>query len=192
MGALWHVGMGVAVSFDEGKIVAFVLACVAFLALARWAGRISESQVSHEPPTYLDQFANSARPSSLDRDPYDVVRSFPHDPALGPIQILRFYFLKFDALSGPPDPDSFADELIVRLYDGETEDRWEQYYFVATPKGLQDVLKTKTWSYLHAESVIVVNGYDLETIRQAVVARIVETHENVPAEEKNGQGEEAL
>ncbi|MGB9073212.1 MAG: hypothetical protein WCC22_11140 [Terriglobales bacterium] len=111
--------------------------------------------------------------------------SFPVDPALGKIQITKFFFKKLDAIPGPPDPWTFADELTVELYDPDSDHKWWQSYFVASPLGLGQILKDKSWKYLYAAEMLVLPKYDLEEIRRAVVSRIVEGNEYFkPADSK--------
>jgi hypothetical protein len=89
----------------------------------------------------------------------------------------KFFFERIDALSGPPDPDVFADDLHVELYDPDSDNKWWHSYFVATPTGLSQILREKAWKYLYATGILVLPRYDLEEIRRAVVSRIVADHE---------------
>ena len=103
--------------------------------------------------------------------------TFGPEPQLGPVRITKFYFSKFDLATGPQDPYSFYDELFVELYDSDSGSRWMQSYGVATPRGLEEILKDKQWNYLYANGIIVVPKYDVAPIREAVVARIAEDNE---------------
>ena len=105
---------------------------------------------------------------------------------LGPIRIVNFYFSKFDAVRGPADSSVFHDEVFVELYDSQSGHRWTHSYGVATPEGLSQILEEKSWFYLYANGIIVVQKYDLNRIREAVVARIAEENELYkPAEKAN-------
>ena len=96
-----------------------------------------------------------------------------------------------DAIPGPDDPDVFADELQVQLYDPDSDHGWWQSYFVATPQGLSGILREKSWRYLYAPEMIVVPRYDLEEIRRAVVVRIMADHEFFKDKKQEAE-EEAL
>lgn len=96
------------------------------------------------------------------------------------MRVTQFNFAHFDAVPGPPDPDSFADELIVELYDSVSDFRWTSTYVVATPAGIRKLMDEERWSFFYATEVFVVRRYDLQTIREAVLGRIKEIHDEVP------------
>jgi len=114
----------------------------------------------------------------------EVAASLPFDPALGNIRIRRFYFKKADAIPGPEDPEVFADELNIELYDPDSGHAWWQSYFVATPQGLGKLLREKSWRYLHAPEILVFPRYNLEEIRRAVVSRISAENEFFKGKER--------
>ena len=126
----------------------------------------------------------------LDRDLFDHKFGSPGDgkqsnPApvsndLGRVRVMQFNFEHFDAVPGPPDPESFADELIVELYDSASDFRWTATYVVATPNGVRKLMDDERWSFFYATEIFIVRRYDLETIRKAVYGRIKEIHDNVP------------
>jgi len=115
----------------------------------------------------------------------EVAASLPYDPELGNIRIRKFYFRKADAIPGPDDPEVFADELNVELYDPESDHAWWQSYFVATPRGLANILREKSWRYLHAPQILIFPRYNLEEIRRAVVSRIVADHDYFKGEQRD-------
>lgn len=104
----------------------------------------------------------------------------PVSDNLGRVRVTQFNFAHFDAVPGPPDPDSFADELIVELYDSVSDFRWTSTYVVATPAGIRKLMDEERWSFFYATEVFVVRRYDLQTIREAVLGRIKEIHDEVP------------
>jgi hypothetical protein len=110
-------------------------------------------------------------------DPEQVVASFRDDPELGRLRITKFFFKTLDAVPGPLDPLVFGDDLTVELYDPDSGHKWWQSYFVASPQGLAQILRDKSWNYLYATEMIVVPRYNLEEIRRAVVSRLVESQE---------------
>jgi len=103
----------------------------------------------------------------------------PVSTDLGRVTVTRFNFLHFDAVPGPPDPESFADELILELYDSVSDFRWTMTYVVATPSGIRRLMDDERWSFFHATEVFIVRRYDLQTIREAVYGRIKEVHDQV-------------
>jgi len=107
----------------------------------------------------------------------EAAASLPFDPVLGKIRMEKFFFDKVDPTAGPTEPEVFADDLHVELYDPDSGYRWWQSYFVATPQGLAKILRDKSWKYLHAPEILVLPRYDLEEIRRAVVSRIMADHE---------------
>jgi hypothetical protein len=99
---------------------------------------------------------------------------------LGRVRVTQFNFAHFDAIPGPPDPDSFADELILELYDSVSDFRWTATYVVATPAGIRKLMDEERWSFFYATEIFVVRRYDLQTIREAVYGRLKEVHDEVP------------
>jgi hypothetical protein len=104
----------------------------------------------------------------------------PVSDNLGRVRVTQFNFAHFDAVPGPPDPESFADELIVELYDSVSDFRWTSTYVVATPAGIRKLMDEERWSFFYATEIFVVRRYDLQTIREAVYGRIKEIHDEVP------------
>jgi hypothetical protein len=85
------------------------------------------------------------------------------------IQIADWNFAKFEIAAGPPDRDSFADELTVDLYDKSTGHAWQQTYFVATPAGLEKMLRANKSNFMSLPQVLVMNRYDVTQLRKAVL-----------------------
>lgn len=139
---------------------------------ARWASRLGGSDPSLPYPQVPE--LDAPMPARPALDPESALSFLPPDPRLGSIRIKGVHFSKFDALPGPADPKCFCDELFVELYDANTGYFWTQSYLVATPEGLADVLREKSWKYLRTGSVIIVRRYDLQDIREAVVDYIIE------------------
>jgi len=172
-----------ATSADALKLLLLVAVGGGLLALGRWCSRLGvASSVDYRPdaPTRDPAELSSGAGSNLKVWPpsaEEVVASLPFDPELRNIRIRKFYFKKADAIPGPDDPEVFADELNIELYDPESGHAWWQSYFVATPQGLAKLLREKSWRYLHAPDILVFPRYNLEEIRRAVVSRIIADHE---------------
>ncbi len=94
-----------------------------------------------------------------------------------PIHIVRMYFGTFDLLPGPPDRNSFSDELFVDLYNADSGYTWTASYFVASPQGLDELLQRENWDYAYTDRVFFVRSYDPKVIRQAVVEQLISTQE---------------
>jgi hypothetical protein len=191
-----------ALSTADDVLRLFVLVAIGggLLALGRWSSRLGASPKPDSPPNAPSSDAKELQPGLHSDDgrvprvwppgAEEIAASFPYDPLLGKIQIKKFFFKKADAIPGPDDLESFADELYVQLYDPDTDHGWWQSYFVATPQGLSEILRQKSWKYLYAPEMIVVPRYDLEEIRRAVVVRIMADHEFF--KDKKEPEEEAL
>jgi hypothetical protein len=166
---------------DLLKLLFLVAVGGGLLALGRWSSSLTlghESPVDAPTPDATElQSDDDSAPRVWPPGAEEIAASFPFDPSLGKLQIKKFFFKKVDAIPGPIDPNVFADELSVELYDPDSGHGWWQSYFVATPQGLARVLHDKAWKYLHAPEMLVLPRYDLEEIRRAVVSRIIADHE---------------
>jgi len=183
-------------SDDALRLLLLVAIGGGLLALGRWSSRLGGSSRPDSPPDAPSPDARELQPGG-DGEPRvsppgaeEIAASFPFDPLLGRIQLKKFFFEKVDAIPGPADPDIFADELHVQLYDPDTDHGWWQSYFVATPQGLSGILREKSWRYLYGPEMLVLPRYDLEEIRRAVVTRIMADHEFF--KDKNEPEEETL
>ena len=96
----------------------------------------------------------------------------PVSDNLGRVRVTQFNFAHFDAVPGPPDPDSFADELIVELFDTVSDFRWTSTYVVATPPGIRKMMDEERWSFFHATELFIVRRYDLQLIRDLGVSMV--------------------
>jgi hypothetical protein len=161
--------------YNAPKLLLLVLSAAGLYAVARWASSLRGQGQSYTAGNQDGPESHKQTPIAL--DPQEVVASFPLDPELGKIQITKFFFKELDVIPGPPDPWTFADELTVEIYDPDSDHKWLQSYFVASPQGLSQILRDKSWKYLYTTEMLVLPKYDLEEIRRAVVSRIVETNE---------------
>ena len=181
---------------DPLKLLLLIVFGGGLLAFGRWSSRLGGStrqDSALDIPTpdvegLLPLGASGAQAWSPSAE--EVAASLPYDPALGNLRIRKVYFNKADAIPGPDDPEVFADELHVELYDPESGHAWWQSYFVATPQGLATLLLEKSWRYLHAPQILVFPRYNLEEIRRAVVSRVIADHDYFKGTEQ--EGEESL
>ena len=177
------------------KLLVLVAAGGGLLSLGRWSSRLSArngAPPADQPTPDAEELQGDTRSAAREWPPSaeEVAASLPFDPTLGKIRIKKFFFKKVDAIPGPDDPDVFADELLIELYDPDSGHSWWQSYFVATPEGLAQILREKSWKYLHANEILVLPRYDLEEIRRAAVGRIMADHDYF--KDKKQPEEEAL
>ena len=163
------------------QLLLIVLCVIAVYALARiFLSRDSQENLlcSARPSSESQRFAHKfSAPASLKKDGGSAA---PVSDDLGRVRVTQFNFVHFDAVPGPPDPESFADELILVLYDSVSDFRWTATYVVATPAGIRKLMDEERWSFFHATEIFVVRRYDLQTIRAAVYGRMKEIHDEVP------------
>lgn len=177
--------MFVALGFAPGDAVKLLLLVAmggGLLALGRWSSRLGGTRSGDFPgdiptPDPHDLISGESQRKVWPPSAEEVAASLPFDPLLGRIQIRKLFFDKTDVSPGPSDPEVFADDLHIQLYDPESGHSWWQAYFVATPQGLANILREKHWRYLHAPDILVLPRYDVEEIRRAVVSRIAADNE---------------
>jgi len=181
---------------DGLKFLLLLVSGGGLLALGRWSSRLGGSRGAAFPadaPTPDPQELMPETPSSAKVWPpsaEEAADSLPFDPSLGNLRIRRWFFDKTDTTPGPQDPEVFADDLHIELYNPDSSHSWWRDYFIATPQGLTNILREKHWRYLHAPDILVFPRYDLEEIRRAVVGRIVA--ENGPFRGSEPDAEEPL
>jgi hypothetical protein len=161
---------------DGPKLLVFATCAIAVFALARWAGSKSESSYTLPPPTADPKLSFTPVPDP-DGDVHPRMR-------IRGVEIRSFYFGTFNALTGPPDPESFCDELTVEIEYVETGDLSTWGFTVGTPKGFEALLREKKWQLLYSPAVFIFQRYDLAKIREAVVERI-EIDSSIKPEDKS-------
>ena len=190
MCALMVVGAG-----DGLRLLFLAVVAGGLLMLGRWSSRLGApsevDQQSNLPTPDVEALlpGNTSEPKVWPPSAEEVAASLPFDASLGNLRITKFFFKNADVSPGPPDPETFADDLTIELYDPDTGHSWWQSYFVATPLGLAKILRDKSWRYLHAPDILVLPRYNLEEIRKAVVSRIVADHEYFKGKENEPQEE---
>ena len=184
-----------ALPLDELKLLLLVVVGGGLLALGRWSSRLAGTESSESRTTLAGPDPQELQVGDANRKLWppsaeEVAASLPFDPLLGRIRIKRLFFDKTDVYPGPADPEIFADDLHIELYDPESDHSWWQSYFIATPQGLAKILREKNWRYLHAPDILVFPRYDVEEIRRAVVSRIVAVSDVIRGQAR--QEEESL
>lgn len=168
---------------EAAKIVLLIVCFAIIYWVSRWASQLNESQPRIEPPREPEVPPLPEHPTPFRKVvPIDERQRFRSSEPLSedellPIHIVRMYFAKFDFEPGPPDRNSFSDELFVDLYNEATGYTWTQSYFVANPEGLDEILQRENWDYAYADSVFFFRRYDPKVIRQAVLEQLISTQE---------------
>lgn len=161
------------------KLFLIAAVLVGLLLLGRWISAQTES--SANDPALMSSAASApiqARAVPLARtDAPDPNAPVHPEMDFGPVILQKFYFSGFDAMSGPPDPLDFFDEVTVEVYFKQSDGVFQNTYTVATPRGLSHTLQTKQWDILYAPEVFIVNRYDLKLIREAVMERFLDHSE---------------
>jgi len=175
----------VVLGFEESdwvKLLGIAGAMIALYVLARGLGGRDEAvpppsevptQVEPEAPEPdVPAAANSEVEdlSKVDYEPDTIAE--PDAPPPRNIRIIRWNFEHFDIDTGPPDPENFADDLRLDLYDASTGHTWSDTRFVATPAGLASMLRQNKWSSMAIPQTVVLSRYDVKEIRAAVAEQL--------------------
>jgi hypothetical protein len=182
--SLWLAGFAGS-SFDQSdwlKLLGVAGAAVALYVIAR---RLGGSDEPYAPPTDAPSSTQvptsqtelpepDERQDAADDDPEqpnneEQTSAEEEDAQPWNIQIADWSFAKFEISAGPPDRDSFADELTVNLDDKSTGHVWQQTYLVATPAGLEKMLRESKSNFMSLPQVLVMKRYDVTQLRKAVL-----------------------
>ncbi len=166
-------------AMDLLKLLGIVAAAVALFLLAKRVGRGGETIGTLHPapvPEPEPEVALKEEPEGPDPDQpgYSPETDVDEVPGRPPehIRIENWNFSKFDLVPGPPDRNAFADELNMQLYDPSTGRRWMQTYFVATPDGLNQMLRDHQWNYMFVPQILVLDRYDVGQLRSAMLEEL--------------------
>jgi hypothetical protein len=178
---------------DAAKIAILIGAFVGVYGLSRWASRQTESvppspdlppEPSHVP--LLDAPQQWSKVVPIDVRSQFASTEVVDEEALRPVRILNMYFSRFDIVTGPSDPTTFADEIFVDLYNENSGHKWTSSYFVTTPRGLDQMLEDEHWQYAFADQTFFLRRYDPKVIRQMILEHLMGTQEkpSLPKEEE--------
>lgn len=171
---------------DPIKLLIFAGVFVLLLLLGRILSFHSESQISQTPLTPEGELpdVSSATPARVPATGAEI--GFPivipevtrNDKGqFNRPYFVNYYFEKTDLVAGPPDPECFCDELHLVAQNPEDENLWEYQYTVATPSGLQQIMKKDGFSSLYFEGrVVVISRWDLRAVLQTVVEEIMKSY----------------
>lgn len=102
------------------------------------------------------------------------------DPRPSRLEIKSCSFRQIDLNTGPADPESFYDELLVDFRDPDSGYTFKHSYFVATPSGIAHVMKEERWDHMFGTDLLIVPRFDRQVILAAVLEREQERHEILP------------
>jgi len=96
------------------------------------------------------------------------------------LRIRNHYFRSFDSDVGPPDPESFYDELFLDVESSDSDNSWTVSYYVGTPSGIAQVMREESWDYMFGIDLLIVRRYDRELILRELLERVSEQYEVAP------------
>jgi hypothetical protein len=169
---------------DLIKILIFVVAFLLLLVIARLLSASSEVH-AHELP--YDGGGPALPVTALDNDSLAATDDVLTGADIGlPFRLppvkqddkgrfnrpyySNYYFAKIDLVRGPADPRSFYDEFFLVAQDPASNHTWERKFIVATPSGLQEVMKQEQFASMYLEDdVVLVSEWDLAVILRTVI-----------------------
>jgi len=186
-------------TFDQSdwlKLLGIAGAAVALYLVARRLGGGGEScpppmdtssatQISTSQTELVEPPESAGREEEDSRESDSVEQPAKEEPEVQPrnIEITSWNFAKFEIAAGPPDRESFADELTVKLYDKSTGRSWKQTYVVTTLASLEKMQRRRKSNFVFLPQILSMNRYDINELRKAVlgdIARIEDQRGDVP------------
>jgi hypothetical protein len=179
---------------DPVKIIIFVAAFLLLLLLGRKLSGAGESQIQipplPEPPSPQTLSSNLYEIVEEEKEPAPAVigADIPFPVAVPPItrspdgrysrpEFLNYHFETIDLVTGPTDPSCFYDHLWVQTRDLDHGFPWTNKFTVATPAGLERVMKEEALAALYLDSeTIIVPKWNLEAIMGAMVQQVIKAY----------------
>jgi hypothetical protein len=168
---------------DLTKLFIFVAVFVAFLVVARLLSSGDQSypvQSALTPTDAPDDDATRRSNSSITGAEIPFPAEVPPVEYLGggkysrPI-LRNYYFTKIDLTRGPENATAFFDELRLQLEHPDTGYQWTMHYTVATPAGMDALLRSENFdSLLLNGKVLLVSKWNLAQILKDVMNDIIE------------------
>ncbi|HWR35110.1 MAG TPA: hypothetical protein VN622_04470 [Clostridia bacterium] len=157
---------------DNAKLLLFIVLCVVvfagsrlFLKARNRTGNEQQGFGSAGDFASFSESADSHKPGRPNTSVHPTMR-------VGNLEIRKFYLANFDAMTGPPDPFEFADELTVEIEHVGTGNRSTWQFTVGTPAGFARLLENQKWESFYSPQVFVVRKYELEMVREMVMEHI--------------------
>jgi hypothetical protein len=177
---------------DGAKLFFFGSVFFALLVAARWASSKSESSYQipdgDSPEITNDQSLPSALPNATSHGVPLADSELHPRMRLGKYEIRKLYFDTFEAMTGPPSPDSFCDELTIEVEDCDTGYTSTWGFTVGTPSGIDAKMISKQWKIMYLPEILVVRRYDLDQIRNAVMDQITVATDPIPEKASEDAG----
>jgi uncharacterized integral membrane protein len=110
------------------------------------------------------------------QDPPARIQQFPQfsiagDSLCEPPRIHSYQFRHTDLVRGPADPHDFYDDFFVEMEDAGDGHRYTQQFTVATPAGLERMMREERVGHLFPEDLLVVSSFNLGEVLTAIAAR---------------------
>ena len=144
-------------------MAALIAGGIGLLALLRRLSRPVEA-ASIKPPGI------ATPPLPLTEEPDDQTQ----------LRTRNHYFRSFDSDTGPPDPECFHDELFLEVENPESGDSWTSSYFVATPRGIAQLMQEEGWNEMFGTDLLIVRRFDRELILRSLMEHLKERYEIMP------------
>lgn len=91
---------------------------------------------------------------------------------------MNYHFQTIDLVTGPVDPTCLYDHLFLQTRDPEDGVPWTNKFTVATPAGLQRLMKEEALAALYLDSeTIIVPRWDLEAIMGTMIQQIIRAYQ---------------
>jgi hypothetical protein len=179
---------------DPVKIIIFVAAFLLLLLLGRKLSGAGELQIQippiPEPPSPQTLSSNRYEIVEEEKEPAPAVigADIPFPVAVPPItrnpdgcysrpEFLNYHFQTIDLVTGPTDPSCFYDHLYIQTRDLDDGIPWTNKFTVATPAGLERVMKEEALAALYLDSeTIIVPKWNLEAIMGAMVQQVIKAY----------------
>jgi hypothetical protein len=101
-------------------------------------------------------------------------------------EFLNYYFEETDLKTGPTDPMNFCDDFYVMTRDIASSYERHYRYLVATPTGLDSVMKAERQPALYIDGqTVIVPRWDLPLILDTVVKQIMKAYAEPDDKEVN-------
>jgi hypothetical protein len=159
----------------------------AFVVFLLWLRSESHASPPVQPFVPLGAASEPAAGRYLDSLP-----GTPQGQDDSPLKILNYSFRHTDWRIGPPDAETFMDELLLELYDERTGHRWMSAYTVATPKGLSRELLEPGTDSIQIGDLMVVRRFDRDLIIAEVRKDLAASLELAEEQERERERQEKM
>ncbi len=159
---------------DTSKFVVFALACIALFVGSKLLSARGSKDPSFPAGSGSQEHQAFLNPADAEDARRRAQAEQPVHPEIrvGRLVLKNFYFAKFNAQTGPPDPFEFADELTVEVRDENTGHTSELQFTVGTPAGLARFLEKNSWESFYTPQAFVIRKYEVESVRDMIMEHL--------------------